>query len=101
MPGQRSWRTVYPNLLCLEYDNAKFEHENRRFRQWKIRNRMGAGAVLRSFTELLNNEPMKEEQTDICGETDPESGSARMKPLKLSIIRIIHMRTETVIDFTA
>ena len=49
--------------------------------------------LFEEFYELLNNEPMKEEQTEFVEKTDPGSeGGARMKPLKRHYLHLIHMR---------
>ena len=49
VPGAlQKLRTVYPNLMRLEYDNKR-TRENRRFRQWRFRNKSQSWSCLRSF----------------------------------------------------
>ena len=49
VPGAlQKLRTVYPNLMRLEYDNKR-TRENREVRQWRLRNRSQSCSCLRSF----------------------------------------------------
>lgn len=54
-------RTVYPNLMRLEYDNRR-TRENREIEAAKEQEKRSELELFEEFYELLNNEPMKEEQ---------------------------------------
>ncbi len=55
-------RTIYPNLMYLEYDNKR-TRENREIQAVTIQEKKSELELFEEFYELLNNEPMKEEQT--------------------------------------
>ena len=56
-------RTVYPNLMRLEYDNKR-TRENREVQAVEVQEQKSELELFEEFYELLNNEPMKEEQTE-------------------------------------
>lgn len=62
IPGaMEKLRTVYPNLMRLEYDNRR-TRENREIEAAKEQEKRSELELFEEFYELLNNEPMKEEQ---------------------------------------
>lgn len=62
IPGaMEKLRTVYPNLMRLEYDNRR-TRENREIEAAKEQEKRSELELFEGFYELLNNEPMKEEQ---------------------------------------
>lgn len=62
IPGaMEKLRTVYPNLMRLEYDNRR-TRENREIEVAKEQEKRSELELFEEFYELLNNEPMKEEQ---------------------------------------
>lgn len=64
MPGAlQKLRTVYPNLMRLEYDNKR-TRENREVQAVEVQEQKSELELFEEFYELLNNEPMKEEQTE-------------------------------------
>ena len=64
VPGAlQKLRTVYPNLLRLEYDNKR-TRENREVQAVEDQEQKSELELFEEFYELLNNEPMKEEQTE-------------------------------------
>ena len=56
-------RTIYPNLMRLEYDNKR-TRENREVQAVEAQEQKSELELFGEFYELLNNEPMKEEQTE-------------------------------------
>ena len=56
-------RTIYPNLMRLEYDNKR-TRENREVQAVEAKEQKSELELFGEFYELLNNEPMKEEQTE-------------------------------------
>ena len=64
VPGAlQKLRTVYPNLMRLEYDNKR-TRENREVQAVEAQEQKSELELFEEFYELLNNEPMKEEQTE-------------------------------------
>ena len=64
VPGAlQKLRTVYPNLMRLEYDNKR-TRENREVQAVEVQEQKSELELFEEFYELLNNEPMKEEQTE-------------------------------------
>lgn len=64
IPGaMEKLRTVYPNLMRLEYDNRR-TRENREIEAAKEQEKRSELELFEEFYELLNNEPMKEEQRE-------------------------------------
>ena len=64
VPGAlQKLRTVYPNLMRLEYDNKR-TRENREVQAVEAQEQKSELQLFEEFYELLNNEPMKEEQTE-------------------------------------
>ena len=64
VPGAlQKLRTVYPNLMRLEYDNKR-TRENREVQAVEAQEQKSELQLFAEFYELLNNEPMKEEQTE-------------------------------------
>ena len=62
VPGAlQKLRTVYPNLMRLEYDNKR-TRENREVQAVEAQEQKSELELFEEFYELLNNEPMKEEQ---------------------------------------
>ena len=61
--GHSKLRTVYPNLMRLEYDNKR-TRENREVQAVEVQEQKSELELFEEFYELLNNEPMKEEQTE-------------------------------------
>ena len=61
--GHFKLRTVYPNLMRLEYDNKR-TRENREVQAVEAQEQKSELELFEEFYELLNNEPMKEEQTE-------------------------------------
>lgn len=62
IPGaMEKLRTVYPNLMRLEYDNRR-TRENKEIEAAKEQEKRSELELFEEFYELLNNEPMKEEQ---------------------------------------
>ena len=65
VPGAlQKLRTVYPNLMRLEYDNKR-TRENREVQAVEAQEQKSELELFGEFYELLNNEPMKEEQAEI------------------------------------
>ena len=63
VPGAlQKLRTVYPNLMRLEYDNKR-TRENREVQAVEAQEQKSELELFEEFYELLNNETMKEEQT--------------------------------------
>ena len=56
-------RTVYPNLMRLEYDNAR-TRENREVQAVEAQEQKSELELFEEFYELLNNESMKDEQVE-------------------------------------
>lgn len=64
VPGAlQKLRTIYPNLMRLEYDNKR-TRENREVQAVEAQEQKSELELFGEFYELLNNEPMKEEQTE-------------------------------------
>ena len=64
VPGAlQKLRTVYPNLMRLEYDNKR-TRENREIQAVEAQEQKSELELFGEFYELLNNEPMKEEQAE-------------------------------------
>ena len=64
VPGAlQKLRTVYPNLMRLEYDNKR-TRENREVQAVEAQEQKSELELFGEFYELLNNEPMKEEQAE-------------------------------------
>ena len=64
VPGAlQKLRTVYPNLMRLEYDNKR-TRENREVQAVEAQAQKSELELFEEFYELLNNEPMKDEQTE-------------------------------------
>lgn len=64
VPGAlQKLRTIYPNLMRLEYDNKR-TRENRKVQAVEAQEQKSELELFGEFYELLNNEPMKEEQTE-------------------------------------
>ena len=64
VPGAlQKLRTVYPNLMRLEYDNKR-TRENREVQAVEAQEQKSELELFSEFYELLNNEPMKEEQAE-------------------------------------
>ena len=64
VPGAlQKLRTVYPNLMRLEYDNAR-TRENREVQAVEAQEQKSELELFEEFYELLNNESMKEEQVE-------------------------------------
>lgn len=62
IPGaMEKLRTVYPNLMRLEYDNKR-TRENKEIKEAIRQESKSEMELFEEFYELLNNEPMKEEQ---------------------------------------
>lgn len=56
-------RTIYPNLMRLEYDNKR-TRENREIQAAEAQEQKSELELFGEFYELLNNEPMREEQVE-------------------------------------
>ena len=64
VPGAlQKLRTVYPNLMRLEYDNAR-TRENREVQAVEAQEQKSELELFEEFYELLNNESMKDEQVE-------------------------------------
>ena len=64
VPGAlQKLRTVYPNLMRLEYDNAR-TRENREVQAVEAQEQKSELELFEEFYELLNNKSMKEEQVE-------------------------------------
>ena len=64
VPGAlQKLRTIYPNLMRLEYDNKR-TRENREVQAVEAQEQKSELELFGEFYELLNNEVMKEEQTE-------------------------------------
>ena len=64
VPGAlQKLRTIYPNLMRLEYDNKR-TRENKEVQAVEAQEQKSELELFGEFYELLNNEPMKEEQTE-------------------------------------
>lgn len=64
VPGAlQKLRTIYPNLMRLEYDNKR-TRENKEVQAVETQEQKSELELFGEFYELLNNEPMKEEQTE-------------------------------------
>ena len=64
VPGAlQKLRTIYPNLMRLEYDNKR-TRENREVQAVEAQEQKSELELFGEFYELLNNEAMKEEQTE-------------------------------------
>lgn len=64
VPGaMEKLRTIYPNLMCLEYDNTR-TRENRQISDFEQQENKSEMELFQEFYELLNNEPLKEEQKE-------------------------------------
>ena len=64
VPGAlQKLRTIYPNLMRLEYDNKR-TRENKEVQAVEAQAQKSELELFGEFYELLNNEPMKEEQTE-------------------------------------
>ena len=64
VPGAlQKLRTIYPNLMRLEYDNKR-TRENREVQAVEAQEQKSELELFGEFYKLLNNEPMKEEQTE-------------------------------------
>lgn len=64
VPGAlQKLRTIYPNLMRLEYDNKR-TRENREVQAVEAQEQKSELELFGEFYELLNNEPMKEEQME-------------------------------------
>ena len=61
--GMAKLRTIYPNLMRLEYDNKR-TRSNAEVRAAERVEEKSELELFEEFYELLNNEPMKEEQTE-------------------------------------
>lgn len=59
--GMARLRSIYPNLMSLVYDNKR-TRENREIQDLQERNEKTELELFGEFYELLNNEPMNEEQ---------------------------------------
>ena len=64
VPGElQKLRTVYSNLMRLEYDNAR-TRENREVQAVEAQEQKSELELFEEFYELLNNESMKDEQVE-------------------------------------
>ena len=64
VPGAlQKLRTVYPNLMRLEYDNVR-TRENREVQAVEAQEQKSELELFEEFYELLNNESMKDEQVE-------------------------------------
>ena len=64
VPGAlQKLRTVYSNLMRLEYDNAR-TRENREVQAVEVQEQKSELELFEEFYELLNNESMKDEQVE-------------------------------------
>lgn len=78
VPGAlQKLRTVYPNLMRLEYDNKR-TRENREVQAVEAQEQKSELELFGEFYELLNNEPMKEEQTEFVEKLIQDLKEARV-----------------------
>ena len=62
--GMQKLRTIYPNLMRLEYDNRR-TRENQEIAGTETVKRKSELEYFEEFFELQNNQPMNEEQRNI------------------------------------
>lgn len=78
VPGAlQKLRTVYPNLMRLEYDNKR-TRENREVQAVEAQEQKSELELFGEFYELLNNEPMKEEQAEFVEKLIQDLKEARV-----------------------
>ena len=78
VPGAlQKLRTVYPNLMRLEYDNKR-TRENQEVQAVEAQAQKSELELFEEFYELLNNEPMKDEQTEFVENLLRELKEARV-----------------------
>ena len=54
-------RTVYPNLMCLKYDNKR-TRESREIQEVQKQEKKSEKEMFEDFYELVNHTPVTEEQ---------------------------------------
>lgn len=76
MDGMQKLRTIYPNLMRLEYDNCR-TRENQKVTGTKTVEKKSELEYFEEFFELQNNQPMNEEQRKFSEELIRKLGEVR------------------------
>lgn len=74
--GMQKLRTIYPNLMRLEYDNCR-TRENQKVTGTEIVEKKSEMEYFEEFFELQNNQPMNEEQRKFSEELIRKLGEVR------------------------